>query len=88
MKINNYMNCLHYGEDFNAEGFGDGEFDAVFVIAPRIGTISPWSSKATDIARNSGLSKVQRIERVTVYWLQTTRELNDSQRQAVAAKVT
>ena len=78
---------LHYGEDFNAEGFGDGEFDAVFVIAPRIGTISPWSSKATDIARNSGLSKVQRVERLTVYWLQTTRELNDSQRQVVAAKL-
>lgn len=78
---------LHYGEDFNAEGFGEGEFDAVFVIAPRIGTISPWSSKATDIARNSGLAKVQRIERVTVYWLQTSQELNDTQRQAVAAKL-
>ena len=78
---------LHYGEDFNAEGFGEGEFDAVFVIAPRIGTISPWSSKATDIARNSGLDKVQRIERVTVHWLQTSQELNDKQRQAVAAKL-
>ena len=78
---------LHYGEDFTAEGFGDGEFDAVFVIAPRIGTISPWSSKATDIARNSGLDKVQRVERVTVYWLQTSCELNDNQRQVVAAKL-
>lgn len=78
---------LHYGEDFNAEGFGDGEFDAVFVVTPRIGTISPWSSKATDIARNSGLDNVQRVERVTVYWLQTTRELNEQQRQAVAAKL-
>ncbi|MCB1660214.1 MAG: hypothetical protein KDI39_18480, partial [Pseudomonadales bacterium] len=78
---------LHYGEDFTAEGFGEGEFDAVFVITPRIGTISPWSSKATDIARNSGLDKVQRVERVTVYWLQTTRELTSEQRQAVAAKL-
>ncbi|HNA21291.1 MAG TPA: phosphoribosylformylglycinamidine synthase, partial [Agitococcus sp.] len=78
---------LHYGEEFNAEGFGEGEFDAVFVITPRIGTISPWSSKATDIARNSGLDKVQRVERVTVYWLQTTSELSVEQRQAVAAKL-
>ncbi len=33
------------------------------VVAPRAGTISPWSSKATDIARICGLSAVERIER-------------------------
>ncbi|HHJ17549.1 MAG TPA: phosphoribosylformylglycinamidine synthase, partial [Gammaproteobacteria bacterium] len=32
-------------------------------VVPRIGTISPWSSKATDIAHNCGLSRVKRIER-------------------------
>jgi len=32
-------------------------------VVPRIGTISPWSSKATDIAHNCGLQKVRRIER-------------------------
>jgi phosphoribosylformylglycinamidine synthase len=32
------------------------------LVLPRGGTISPWSSKATDIARNCGLDKVQRIE--------------------------
>ena len=32
-------------------------------VVPRLGTISPWSSKATDIARNCGLSDVRRIER-------------------------
>ena len=35
------------------------------LVAPRPGTISPWSSKATDIARNCGLSGVERIERGT-----------------------
>jgi len=30
---------------------------------PRLGTISPWASKATDIARNCGLERVLRIER-------------------------
>jgi len=35
----------------------------LFVVVPRLGTISPWSSKATDIARNCGLGGVRRIER-------------------------
>ncbi len=39
-------------------------------IVPRIGTISPWSSKATDIARNCGLTVVQRIERGIIVELQ------------------
>jgi len=37
------------------------------VVAPRPGTISPWSSKATDIARLCGLTNVKRIERVIAY---------------------
>ncbi|MDP2139030.1 MAG: phosphoribosylformylglycinamidine synthase [Candidatus Didemnitutus sp.] len=36
----------------------------VQVVAPRPGTLSPWSSKATDIAQICGLAKVARIERV------------------------
>ena len=38
-----------------------------FFITPRIGTISPWSSKATDIAKNCGLNDVARIERGLCY---------------------
>ncbi len=38
------------------------------LIVPRLGTISPWSSKATDIARQCGLSSVERIERGTAYY--------------------
>jgi phosphoribosylformylglycinamidine synthase len=34
-----------------------------FLVVPRLGTVSPWSSKATDIARNCGLASVRRIER-------------------------
>jgi len=40
------------------------------VVAPRPGTISPWSSKATDIAHICGLAKVQRIERAVAYWIE------------------
>src|SRR5690554_6472158 len=34
-----------------------------FLVVPRLGTISPWSSKATDIAHNCGLTAIKRLER-------------------------
>jgi len=43
-----------------------------FLVAPRIGTVSPWSSKATDIARHCGLAMVKRIERGIEYVLHGT----------------
>ena len=39
------------------------------LVVPRIGTISPWSSKASDIARQCGLASVRRIERGIAYRL-------------------
>ncbi len=54
---------LTYGpsrESHTVTGFGQ-------VVAPRPGTISPWSSKATDIAHICGLTKIKRIERVIAY---------------------
>ena len=44
----------------NAAGPCDG---ADFYVTPRKGTISPWSSKATDIFRNCGLKSIARVER-------------------------
>jgi phosphoribosylformylglycinamidine synthase len=41
----------------------------LLLVVPRPGTISPWSSKATDIARNSGLIAVRRLERGTAFYL-------------------
>ncbi|HUQ24703.1 MAG TPA: phosphoribosylformylglycinamidine synthase [Burkholderiales bacterium] len=41
----------------------------LYLVVPRIGTLSPWSSKATDIARNCGLGRVRRIERGTAYYV-------------------
>ncbi len=41
--------------------------DQSFVISPRRGTISPWSSKAYDILYHCGIKQVERIERVIVY---------------------
>ncbi|MDD2720176.1 MAG: phosphoribosylformylglycinamidine synthase [Gallionella sp.] len=39
------------------------------LVVPRLGTLSPWSTKATDIAQHCGLSGVQRIERGVIYYL-------------------
>ncbi|HYN13309.1 MAG TPA: phosphoribosylformylglycinamidine synthase [Burkholderiales bacterium] len=52
--------------------YGDpaaGAAGTPWLVVPRPGTISPWSSKATDIARNCGLSAVRRIERGTVFFI-------------------
>jgi len=54
---------LTYGEPY--AGPTDGQ---VIVVSPRIGTVSPWASKATDIAHNCGFD-VRRIERLTEYRL-------------------
>lgn len=53
-----------YGTAFN--GKTDGE---LYLVVPRPGTISPWSSKATDIAHNSGLLSVKRVERGVAYYV-------------------
>ncbi|MCE9666525.1 phosphoribosylformylglycinamidine synthase [Myxococcus stipitatus] len=43
---------------------------SLLLVVPRAGTISPWSSKATDIAHNCGLGdKVRRLERGTAYFV-------------------
>ncbi|PKO83229.1 MAG: phosphoribosylformylglycinamidine synthase [Betaproteobacteria bacterium HGW-Betaproteobacteria-11] len=42
---------------------------ALLLVTPRLGTISPWSSKATEIARNCGFTAVRRIERGIAYYV-------------------
>jgi phosphoribosylformylglycinamidine synthase len=57
----------------------------LFLVVPRLGTISPWSSKATDIARNCGLALVRRIERGTAYRVACRGPLAGPERRAVAS---
>jgi len=63
----------------------DTASDASMLVVPRLGTISPWSSKATDIARNCGLEAVRRIERGVAYELTLAdhRSLSPQDRSAV-----
>lgn len=51
----------------------------LLLVTPRPGTISPWSSKSTDIANNCGLDKVTRLERGTAYYVETSSELTELQ---------
>ncbi len=60
------QNLLTYGPSVVAS---DTDGDDFFVM-PRPGTISPWSSKATDIAHHCGLTGIKRIERGIHYTLQ------------------
>jgi phosphoribosylformylglycinamidine synthase len=55
------------------------------LVLPRPGTISPWSSKATDIAQVCGLSAVRRIERGILYTLELGQALTAERRAALAA---
>jgi phosphoribosylformylglycinamidine synthase len=56
---------LTYGEPAAAPSH-EGAIEEFFVI-PRLGTISPWASKATDIAHNCGMGHIHRIERGIAY---------------------
>ncbi|MFT6977195.1 MAG: phosphoribosylformylglycinamidine synthase, partial [Shewanella psychromarinicola] len=50
-------------------------------VTPRPGTISPWSSKATDIAHNCGLGKVNRLERGIAYYVESPTLTLEQQKQ-------
>ncbi len=48
---------------------GVAETGRLLLVVPRLGTISPWASKATDIAHSCGLDSVERIERGVAYYI-------------------
>lgn len=84
--VNKVEALLRYGDAY--AGPSDG---ALIVVAPRLGTVSPWASKATDIAHNCGLA-IKRVERVTEFrvtlksgLLGGTKALTGEELQAAAA---
>ena len=54
----------------------------LFLVLPRFGTISPWSSKASDIARNCGLDKIQRLERGIAFYV--AGQFSDAEAELIA----
>ncbi len=59
----------------------------VQIVAPRPGTISPWSSKATDIAHICSLTSVKRIERVIAYTIDFGPDFSGSQLSALSSQL-
>jgi phosphoribosylformylglycinamidine synthase len=92
-----YAHFAHISEELNAEeaqvlqqllkyGPTIEEHEPVgqfLLITPRPGTISPWSSKSTDIAHNCGLNKVVRLERGMAYYLTIEGQLSEAQQTLV-----
>lgn len=61
-----------YGSPFGGKSEG-----TLYLVVPRVGTISPWSSKATDIIHNSGLTAVNRVERGVAYYISGSSRRSD-----------
>ena len=59
----------------------------LFLVIPRIGTISPWASRATDIANNCGLSDLLRLERGIAFYVTTQNGFALNAQEKAALKV-
>lgn len=60
----------------------------LFLVIPRPGTISPWASRATDIANHCGLESIQRLERGIAYYVSTHNGEALSETEKLAVKAT
>jgi phosphoribosylformylglycinamidine synthase len=85
LQQNSLEKILTYGPKATLEA-PQGE---LFLVIPRIGTISPWASRATDIAKHCGLETVERIERGVAYYVTTSngQTLTDAEKAAVKALI-
>ena len=75
---------LTYGPKLSEQAIDPKAKAARIIIVPRPGTISPWSSKATDIAHVCGLEAIERIERGIAYDLHGQAELNSAALREIA----
>ncbi|KXW56279.1 phosphoribosylformylglycinamidine synthase [Ferrovum sp. PN-J185] len=80
---NRLQQILDYGE--RAEIVHDSE--VTLIVTPRIGTISPWSSKATDIVHHCGLTQIDRIERVLAYHVKLSAPMTEVIWQQLAERL-
>jgi len=68
---------LTYGPKSSLQASFDTQSSQLVLVLPRFGTISPWSSKATNIAKNTGLEKVKRIERGVAYKIEGVSQISE-----------
>ncbi|MEW6368140.1 MAG: phosphoribosylformylglycinamidine synthase [Acidobacteriota bacterium] len=73
--------------DYGPSGVASERDGALYLAVPRVGTISPWSSKATDIAHNCALSAVRRLERGIAYFVGHDDHLAADRENLVRARI-
>ncbi len=78
---------LRYGPSIQEGGQAGGPAGELLLVVPRFGTVSPWSSKATDIAHVCGLAAVTRIERGVAYYIGSSQPLSQADQGAIAAVI-
>jgi phosphoribosylformylglycinamidine synthase len=77
---------LSYGtKSVEPEPVNTSKPEEKWLVLPRAGTISPWSSKATEIAQRCGLNSVRRIERGIEYTIITNAALSNDSRKRLSA---
>lgn len=74
---------LDYGDKSNEPNY-QGQ---MLLVLPRLGTISPWASKARDVAHYFGLHNIKRIERGIAYYLAAPQALTNEQLAQVKALI-
>ncbi|AGF48311.1 phosphoribosylformylglycinamidine synthase [Candidatus Kinetoplastibacterium oncopeltii TCC290E] len=71
-KLSRLNELLTYGGNiFDRNSINNNKNILELIVVPRIGTVSPWSSKATEIAHNCGFYEVNRIERGVHFIIET-----------------
>lgn len=79
------QSVMTYGPQSTAGEVAEG--DLLRLVVPRAGTISPWSSKATDIAHICGLDQLVRIERGVAFYIDVTTDLTQDELEQLDAAI-
>lgn len=74
--------------DYGTKSTSTLDDDKQLIVIPRIGTVSSWSSKATDIAHNAGLGEVKRIERGTAFYFKGAKDLGSEIKTLIHDRMT
>lgn len=87
IELDTVARLLQYGPQNKSKSERNNEANTMVLALPRFGTISPWSTKATDIARHCGLDKVKRIERGIAFYLQFNGGVSQQQLTELTSKL-
>lgn len=74
--------------DYGTKSSGSFSGAKQLIVIPRIGTVSSWSSKATDIAHNAGLTEVKRIERGMAYYFKEAKDFGSEVKALIHDRMT